>query len=178
MNACSRRASTAASSTTSASTAGNARGREIRTPLLRVLRAPLERSGGLAGTHGRAVPGARLFQRPGTRARIAGAAAPVARLRAFPGSRGDTALMMQEANERGLLVDERRRRICELLRERGKVTVDALAVRFGTSQVTVRADLSVLESTGALTRTHGGALPREEAADQPLDVKQLQHHAE
>src|SRR5205814_2860374 len=136
-----------------------------------------ERSGGLVGTHGRAVPRARLFQRSGTRARIAGAAAPVARLRAFPGSRGDTALMMQEANERGLLVEERRRRICELLRERGKVTVDALAVRFGTSQVTVRADLSVLESTGALTRTHGGALSVEDT-DQPLNVKQLQHYAE
>ena len=85
--------------------------------------------------------------------------------------------MMQEASERGLLLEERRRRICELLRERGKVTVDALAVRFGTSQVTVRADLSVLESTGALTRTHGGALSVEDT-DQPLNVKQLQHYAE
>ena len=32
--------------------------------------------------------------------------------------------------------------------------------RFGTSQVTIRADLSTLESAGALTRTHGGALLR------------------
>src|SRR5256886_14919142 len=70
-----------------------------------------------------------------------------------------------------------RSRICEPLRERGKVTVDALAVRFGTSQVTVRADLSVLESTGALTRTHGGALSVEDT-DQPPNVKQLQHYAE
>jgi len=80
--------------------------------------------------------------------------------------------------ESGLLIEERRRRICELLREEGRVTVEALATRFGTSQVTIRADLSALESTGALTRTHGGALPREEEADEPLDVKQLQHHAE
>src|SRR2546430_16519612 len=65
---------------------------------------------------------------------------------------------MQEANERGLLVEERRRRICELLRERGKVTVVALAVRFGTSQVTVCADLSVLESTAALTRPIGAGI--------------------
>jgi DeoR family transcriptional regulator of aga operon len=35
-----------------------------------------------------------------------------------------------------------------------------------------------LESAGALTRTHGGALPRADAEDEPLDVKQLQHHAE
>lgn len=80
--------------------------------------------------------------------------------------------------ESGLLIDERRRRICELLLEEGRVTVDSLATRFGTSQVTIRADLSALESAGALTRTHGGALPREEARDEPLDVKQLQHHAE
>ena len=80
--------------------------------------------------------------------------------------------------ESGLLIEERRRRICELLLEEGRVTVEGLASRFGTSQVTIRADLSALESAGALTRTHGGALPREEASDEPLDVKQLQHHAE
>ena len=79
--------------------------------------------------------------------------------------------------ERGLLIEERRRRICELLREHGRVTVDALAARFGTSQVTIRADLSTLESAGALLRTHGGALNVEDT-DQPLGVKQLQHHAE
>ena len=80
--------------------------------------------------------------------------------------------------ESGLLIEERRRRICELLLEEGRVTVEALATRFGTSLVTIRADLSALESAGALIRTHGGALPREEATDEPLGVKQLQHHAE
>jgi DeoR family transcriptional regulator of aga operon len=81
------------------------------------------------------------------------------------------------AGERGLLVGERRRRICELLRVEGSVRVDALAARFGTSEVTIRADLTLLESDGALTRTHGGALSLPEG-DQPLNVKQLQHHAE
>jgi len=85
---------------------------------------------------------------------------------------------MMNSAENGLLIEERRRRICELLREEGRVTVEALASRFGTSQVTIRADLSALESAGALTRTHGGALLREEEADEPLGVKQLQHHAE
>src|SRR5579863_8162425 len=86
---------------------------------------------------------------------------------------------MLNAVEGGLLIEERRRRICEYLRAEGRVTVEGLATRFGTSQVTIRADLSALESAGALTRTHGGALPREEdAVDEPLDVKQLQHHAE
>jgi DeoR family transcriptional regulator of aga operon len=79
--------------------------------------------------------------------------------------------------EHGLLIGERRRRICELLRTEGRVTVQQLAQRFGISQVTIRADLSTLESAGALTRTHGGALTLADG-DQPLDVKQLQHHAE
>lgn len=86
--------------------------------------------------------------------------------------------MILEPAERNLLIEERRRRICDLLREQGRVTVEALATRFGTSQVTIRADLSALESVGALTRTHGGALRRSEDMDQPLGVKQLQHHAE
>jgi DeoR family transcriptional regulator of aga operon len=86
---------------------------------------------------------------------------------------------MMNAAESGLLIEERRRRICELLREEGRVMVDALAMRFGTSQVTIRADLSALESAGALIRTHGGAIRVEDpGADEPLGVKQLKHHAE
>jgi DeoR family transcriptional regulator, aga operon transcriptional repressor len=83
---------------------------------------------------------------------------------------------MNAAVEHGLLIEERRRRICELVRAEGRVTVDALATRFGISHVTIRADLASLESAGALTRTHGGALSVQD--DQPLDIKQLQHHAE
>lgn len=84
--------------------------------------------------------------------------------------------MIDTIVEPGLLIEERRRRICELVRAQGRVTVDALATRFGISQVTIRGDLATLESAGALTRTHGGALTM--PGDQPLDVKQLQHHAE
>lgn len=84
---------------------------------------------------------------------------------------------MAQAREHGLLIGERHRRICELVRAAGRVTVEELATRFGTSQVTIRADLSTLESAGALTRTHGGALNVPDG-DQPLDVKQLQHRAE
>jgi DeoR family transcriptional regulator, aga operon transcriptional repressor len=80
--------------------------------------------------------------------------------------------------EAGLLAEERRRRICELVREQGRVTVEGLSARFGTSLVTIRADLSNLDAAGALIRTHGGALPPLEDADHPLTVKQAQHHAE
>ncbi|HTT43431.1 MAG TPA: DeoR/GlpR family DNA-binding transcription regulator [Steroidobacteraceae bacterium] len=85
--------------------------------------------------------------------------------------------MAQALSEPGLMAEERRRRICELLRSEGRVRVEALATRFGTSTVTIRADLSSLEAAGALTRTHGGALNVPEA-DQPLSVKELQHRAE
>jgi DeoR family transcriptional regulator, aga operon transcriptional repressor len=86
--------------------------------------------------------------------------------------------MNAQAMEAGLLVEQRRRRIGELVREQGRATVEELAERFGTSLVTIRADLSNLESSGVLIRTHGGALPPADDLDHPLTVKQLQHHAE
>lgn len=82
------------------------------------------------------------------------------------------------ATEPGLLVAERRHRILELLRDHGRVTVDDLAIRFATSQVTIRTDLATLESAGALERTHGGAILRQDDDDQPIAVKQTRHHAE
>ncbi len=80
--------------------------------------------------------------------------------------------------EAGLLVDERRRRICDLLREYGRVTVSDLAGRFETSEVTIRHDLAALEAAGALDRTRGGALSRRENDDLPIRVKQTLRHAE
>jgi DeoR family transcriptional regulator of aga operon len=80
--------------------------------------------------------------------------------------------------EPGLLVAERRHRIVELLREYGKVTVEALAARFATSAVTIRTDLATLETGGALERTHGGALLRQDDDDQPISIKRTLHHAE
>lgn len=82
------------------------------------------------------------------------------------------------AVEAGLLVEERRRRICDLLQERGRVTVIDLARRFATSAVTIRADLAALERAGSVVRSHGGALLPREGLDQPLTVKETLHHAE
>jgi DeoR family transcriptional regulator, aga operon transcriptional repressor len=84
----------------------------------------------------------------------------------------------QREGEPGLLVGERRHRIMELLREHGRVTVEALAGRFATSAVTIRNDLAALEDSGALERTHGGALLRRDDDDQPWTVKRTLHHAE
>lgn len=82
------------------------------------------------------------------------------------------------ASEPGLLVGERRHRILDLLREHGRVTVEALAARFDTSAVTIRSDLAALEAAGALERTHGGALLSRDDDDRHIAVKRTLHHAE
>ena len=46
-----------------------------------------------------------------------------------------------------------------MLNEQGEVSVDALAKRFETSEVTIRKDLAALESNGLLLRRYGGAIP-------------------
>jgi len=78
-----------------------------------------------------------------------------------------------------LLVEERRRRILELLDGHERVTVEELVGRFGVSAVTVRGDLDALAGVGAAVRTHGGALKRAEPPDDvPITVKETLHHAE
>jgi DeoR/GlpR family transcriptional regulator of sugar metabolism len=54
---------------------------------------------------------------------------------------------------------QRRRAIVDLLTQQGEVSVDELAMRFDTSEVTIRKDLTALEHTGLLLRKYGGAVP-------------------
>lgn len=54
---------------------------------------------------------------------------------------------------------QRRHTILALLAEQGEVSVDALAKRFATSEVTIRKDLAALEANGLLLRRYGGAVP-------------------
>lgn len=78
-----------------------------------------------------------------------------------------------------LLVEERRRRVVELVEAHERVTVDDLVSRFGVSAVTIRADLEALARSGLLIRSHGGALRRTESQDDiPIPVKETLHHAE
>ena len=53
---------------------------------------------------------------------------------------------------------QRRRAILEQLNEFGEVSVETLAERFLTSEVTIRKDLAALESNGLLLRRYGGAV--------------------
>jgi DeoR/GlpR family transcriptional regulator of sugar metabolism len=52
----------------------------------------------------------------------------------------------------------RHQQILELLQQQREVSVQALAVQFDVSPITIRRDLDTLEREGALTRTHGGAV--------------------
>jgi DeoR/GlpR family transcriptional regulator of sugar metabolism len=54
---------------------------------------------------------------------------------------------------------QRRHTILALLAEQGEVSVDELAKRFATSEVTIRKDLAALEKNGLLLRRYGGAVP-------------------
>jgi DeoR/GlpR family transcriptional regulator of sugar metabolism len=72
---------------------------------------------------------------------------------------------------------QRRHNILALLTEQGEVSVDNLAKRFETSEVTIRKDLAALESHGLLLRRYGGAvtMPQEliSEAAQPVSVYKL-----
>jgi len=84
----------------------------------------------------------------------------------------------QEHSNRELALEERRRRIRALLEERAQVTVAELARQFSVSAVTIRSDLAALDEIGALVRIHGGALPRRDNDELPIDFKQGLHRAE
>lgn len=60
--------------------------------------------------------------------------------------------------------EERRQQILDLLGEKNKVSVDELCQLFDVSSVTIRKDLQLLDEANKLTRTHGGALPRQQAS--------------
>ena len=86
---------------------------------------------------------------------------------------------MVKAKPSRLLVEERRRRIMDLLEAQERVTVDELVLRFSVSAVTIRGDLDALAGAGAVVRSHGGALKRAAAPeDVPITVKETLHHAE
>ncbi|AJR00325.1 Galactitol utilization operon repressor [Enterobacteriaceae bacterium bta3-1] len=62
---------------------------------------------------------------------------------------------------------ERRNKIVELVNENGSVLVGELSNSFGTSEVTIRADLRLLEEKRLLTRFHGGAAKLSTVALEP-----------
>ncbi|PJG82076.1 DeoR/GlpR family DNA-binding transcription regulator [Caviibacterium pharyngocola] len=65
---------------------------------------------------------------------------------------------------------QRRHAIMQLLQQQGEVSVEQLVQLFETSEVTIRKDLSALESNGFLLRRYGGAiLMPNEFLEEPQD---------
>ena len=58
-------------------------------------------------------------------------------------------------------ITDRRKEIINILKDREYVTVEEFSKVLGVSTVTIRTDLSALESEGSLIRTHGGAMKSE-----------------
>ncbi|WP_346838241.1 DeoR family transcriptional regulator [Microbulbifer sp. SAOS-129_SWC] len=54
---------------------------------------------------------------------------------------------------------QRRHQIMALLNEAGEASVEQMARQFETSEVTIRKDLTAMETHGLLLRRHGGAIP-------------------
>jgi DNA-binding LacI/PurR family transcriptional regulator len=69
------------------------------------------------------------------------------------------------AHESRLLSEQRRRKILDLLTQKGQITVRELADRFSVSAVTARGDLNALCSEGLAVRSHGGAVRKLEGED-------------
>ena len=58
-------------------------------------------------------------------------------------------------------VAQRQAKILGLFRDVQEVSIPNLSERFGVSEMTIRRDLDKLQRSGAVRRTHGGAIPAE-----------------
>ncbi|WP_406210625.1 DeoR/GlpR family DNA-binding transcription regulator [Kitasatospora sp. NBC_01560] len=61
-------------------------------------------------------------------------------------------------SDQGLLAEQRRALIVELVRRDGAVRASDLVTRFGVSDMTIRRDLEALARSGAVEKVHGGAV--------------------
>jgi DeoR family fructose operon transcriptional repressor len=83
--------------------------------------------------------------------------------------------MNMNSNEK-IFVEERRQQILDLVNQRNRVNVTELSQLFNIGEVTVRRDLSELEARGLIRRTHGGALPAENASHEaPIKERELRY---
>lgn len=58
-----------------------------------------------------------------------------------------------------MLLDERRRRVVEIVTDRNGCRVEELATELDVSEATIRRDLQDLNERNLIDRTHGGAMP-------------------
>ena len=72
-----------------------------------------------------------------------------------------------------LFREERLIRIMEMINNDKKVIVSELAAKFDLSKPTLRLDLAELESRGLVTRTHGGAIFKDERSEKYVSGKNM-----
>jgi len=78
----------------------------------------------------------------------------------------------------GMMGEERRTQILQIVRSAGRVRVNELATHFNTSAVTIRNDLNALHQRGLVLRSHGGAvLPDTILRESPVNER-LKAHSE
>jgi DeoR family transcriptional regulator, aga operon transcriptional repressor len=65
---------------------------------------------------------------------------------------------VEEPVQEGMMAEERRMQILQILRAEGRAKVNELVRRFNTSAVTIRSDLNELDQRGLVQRSHGGAV--------------------
>jgi DeoR family transcriptional regulator, aga operon transcriptional repressor len=68
------------------------------------------------------------------------------------------AVREEEHPNDGMMADERRMQILQIVRSEGRAKVNDLVRRFNTSAVTIRSDLNELDQRGLVQRSHGGAV--------------------
>ena len=78
----------------------------------------------------------------------------------------------------GMMAEERRTQILQIVRTEGRARVNELANRFSSSAVTIRNDLNELHQRGLVLRSHGGAvLPDTILRESPVHER-LKTHSE
>jgi len=79
----------------------------------------------------------------------------------------------------GMMAEERRTQILQIVRSAGRVKVNELVRRFNTSKVTIRNDLNELHQRGLVLRSHGGAvLPDRILRESPVHERLKAHSDE
>jgi DeoR/GlpR family transcriptional regulator of sugar metabolism len=78
-----------------------------------------------------------------------------------------------------VIPEHRRRQLLEQIKQNGAARVPELAEQLGVSPATVRRDLLLLERSGEIKRTHGGAvLPHLSTSFEPRYHEKAQHQAD
>jgi LacI family transcriptional regulator len=85
---------------------------------------------------------------------------------------------MMTGRDSRLLAEQRRRKILELIEQKGQITVRELVARFAVSSVTARGDLDALCSQGMAVRSHGGAVRKLEVSPDSSDTRETQRYVE